>query len=66
MNEERKVMAAKLEQQSKEAEHDLQVLEDVYEQHGLVDFGGDFLDIRYMEISDIELARERVRLPKTA
>ena len=49
-----------------EAENDLRVLEDAYEQHRLVDFSGKFLDIRYVEISDIESARERVRLLKTA
>ena len=49
-----------------EAENDLRVLEDAYEQHRLVDFGGKFLDIRYVEISDIEAARERVRLLKSA
>ena len=49
-----------------EAENDLRVLEDAYEQHRLVDFSGKFLDIRYVEISDIESARERVRLLNSA
>ena len=43
-----------------EAERDFQILEDAYEHHRLVDFGGNFLDIRYVELEDIEKARELV------
>ncbi len=45
-----------------EATRDLQILEDAYEHHRLVDFSGNFMDIRYVEPDDIEMARERVRL----
>ena len=45
-----------------EAKQDLQLLEEAYEHHRLVNFGGNFMDIRYVELEDIEKARERVRL----